>query len=156
MKRIIKIIAAILCLASMLVGTGCYTVGSKNEYPEFEEGITYINDASYRIYYMAFTWNDESYVGKRYAVDGMFKMNTHGEEKEPYLFRYSVEEHAGHSHTYELGFDLKGENLPSDLEDGAWIRVIGTVNTETHGEHTHVVLQVDSWEKLDKPGIANV
>lgn len=156
MKGIAKIITAILCLAALLISAGCYTVGEKNEYPTFDEGITYIHDSGYRIFYMAFTWNDENYVGKKYAVDGMFKMNAHGEESEPYLFRYSTERHSGHSHTYELGFDLKGENLPTDLEEGTWIRVIGTVNNETHGEHTHIVLQVDSWEKLDKEGIANV
>lgn len=156
MKKTLKIAISILMVAVMLAASGCYTVVEKREYPTYDDGTVYITDAGYRTYYLAFSWNDENYVGKKYAIDGMFKMNTHGDETTPHLFRYSTESHDGHKHTYELGYDLEGENLPKDVAEGTWIRVIGTVKAESHGEHTHIVVEVESWEKLEKEGIANV
>ena len=156
MKKVLKIAVAMLMLAVMSISSGCSSVVEKTEYPTYDDGTVYIADSVYRTYYLAFTWGDENYVGKKYAIDGMFKMNTGEEGTTPYLFRYSTETHEEHKHTYELGFELEGDNLPKDLEEGAWIRVIGVVKAEVHGEHTHVAIEVDSWEKLEKAGNASV
>lgn len=156
MRKLKRIVALLLSVTALMMTFGCYTVEKKNEYPTFEEGITYIPDVAYTTYYKAFSWNEEGYIGKKYAIDGMFKEGEHGGEKTATLFRYVTEEHGDHTHTYEYGYTLKGEKAPSGLEEGTWIRAIGTVKTEAHGDHTHIILEVESWEKLDEAGVATL
>ena len=161
MKKISKIaLALILVLASLFAVTGCGGGGNESgdgssaSDLDFGEDVTYINDTLYYTYYLAFTTNSGDYNGKKFAVDGMFHMTKLEGNDIPQLFRYHRETDPtdGKEYAYYRGFMLKGDAVKLDTAEKAWIRVIGTLEVEAHGDHAHVFLNVESFELLDTPG----
>ena len=158
MKKTVRIALALLLACAALLAGGC---GGENEGAEpsssaldFGEGVTYISDALYYTYYQAFSYDPEEYDGKKFAVDGMFHMNKYEGGETPMLFRYHLETdpNDGKEYAYYRGFMLKGDAVRTDVEEKAWIRVVGTLEIEGHEDHVHVYLNVESFELLDTPG----
>ena len=157
MKRFAKAALALLLVVAALLASGCGSEkkeGTPSSSLDFGEGVTYISDTLYYTYYQAFTNNYEDYNGKKYAVDGMFHKNKYEGGETPMLFRYHIETDPsdGKDYAYYRGFMLKGDAVKSDTEEKAWIRVVGTLEVEAHGDHVHVYLDVESFELLDTPG----
>ena len=159
MKRIAKTALALLLVCAALLAAGCGSGNNGDDPPsssalDFGEDVTYLNDAVYYTFYQAFNYEPEKYNGKKYAVDGMFHMNKFEGGETPMLFRYhrETDPNDGKEYAYYRGFLLKGDAVRTDVEEKAWIRVVGTLETEHHGDHVHVYLNVESFELLDTPG----
>ncbi len=158
MKRFAKIALALLLVGASLFASGCgneqRNVDPSSSSLDFGEDVLYIKDAYYYTYYQAFNHNPEDYNGKKFAVDGMFHMNKYEGGETPMLFRYHLETDPsdGKEYAYYRGFMLKGDAVKTDTEEKAWIRVVGTLDAEPHGDHVHVYLDVESFELLDTPG----
>ena len=158
MKKHFRIVLVLIMALAMLLAAGCS--GKNNEttpsssLPDFGDDVTYINDALYYTFYLGANTNYEDYVGKKYAIDGMYHLNKYEDTVTPMLFRYHIEtdETDGKEYAYYRGFNLEGEDVPTDLPEKTWIRVIGTLEVEPHGDHIHVSLLVESFEQLDTPG----
>ena len=158
MKKYFRIALALMTALAMLLAAGCSGNGNNttpsSSSPDFGEDVMYINDVMYYTFYLAATTDYENYVGKKYAVDGMYHLNKYEDSVIPMLFRYHVEtdETDGKQYAYYRGFNLEGEDVPTDLPEKTWIRVIGTLEVEPHGDHVHVSLLVESFEQLETPG----
>lgn len=152
MKKYLTFALALVMSLAMLLAAGC---GSEKENgtastPDFGEGVTYISDSLYYTFYEGTIYSPELYEGKKYAVDGMFHLNTYEGTETVQLFRYHIETDPddGKEYAYYRGFMLKGGVVPTDLPEKTWIRVVGTVETEAHGDHVHVYLNVESYEEI--------
>lgn len=157
MKRFAKIALALLLVCAALFASGCGS-GTVDADPssslDFGEDVTYVSDTLYYTYFLAFNNEPEQYNGKKFAVDGMFHMNKYEGGETPMLFRYHLETDPsdGKEYAYYRGFMLKGDAVKPETEEKAWIRVVGTLETEQHGDHAHVYLNVESFELLETQG----
>lgn len=161
MKKPLRIALALVLALTLLLAVGCSSKGDiesgnipADTTPDFGEGVTYISDALYYTYYLAFTTNSSEYNGKKFAVDGMFHVAKFEGGEIMQLFRYhrEVDPADGKEYAYYRGFMLKGDKIPADTPEKAWIRVIGTLTSERHDDHYHVFLDVESFELLETPG----
>ena len=161
MKKALRIALALMLTLALLFAAGCSGKGGNESgnapagtVPDFGEGVTYISDALYYTYYLAFTTNSDEYNGKKYAVDGMFHLTKFEGGETMQIFRYhrEVDPADGKEFAYYRGFMLRGDKVPADTPEKAWIRVVGTLNSERHDDHYHVFLDVESFELLDTPG----
>lgn len=159
MKKIITLVLALVISLAMLLVASC---GSEKEADvvissssqDFGEGVMYISDPLYYTFYQGVNLNPEEYNGKKYAIDGMFHLNKYEGSEIPQIFRYHIEVDPtdGKEYAYYRGFMLKGDVVPTNLEEKCWIRVIGTLEVEGHEDHVHAFINVESYELLDTPG----
>ena len=159
MKKILTLIMALVISIAMLLVASC---GSEEPgEPEvsssaldFGDDVLYISDTLYYTFYQGVNYTPEQYNGKKYAIDGMFHLNKYEGSEIPQIFRYHLETDPsdGKEYAYYRGFMLKGDVVPTNLEEKCWIRVVGTLEIEQHEDHVHAFINVESYELLDTPG----